>query len=197
MSVAGAVYMSAFLFACTNAVAAPARSPTNDYGVIVERNLFGLRPLPPPPAGPEPPAPPKITLTGITTILGDKEVLMKVRIPSQPPQPPKDESLILSEGQRKDGIQVLAINLKTDDVTIDDFGTVVTLNLEKDGAKLNSPPPLPATSLSRSAANGQWPGRQFPPPSFNPVRIRTPFTSIPPKPEVRSGLNSLTWPGRR
>src|SRR5262249_11748520 len=106
-----------------------------------------------------------------------------------------DESLILSEGQRQGGIRVVAINTKTDDVTIDDFGTVVTLNLEKDGAKLNSPPPLPV-ALGRSAANRQWPGRQFLPPSFNPIRIRTPFTSTPTRPEVRSGLNSLAWPRR-
>jgi hypothetical protein len=124
------VWPTVCLLLCGSGTSVSARPVTNDYHVIVDRNLFGLRPVPPAP-GPEPATPPKITLTGITTILGDKEVLMKVQVPSKPPQPPKDESLILSEGQRKDGIQVLAINLKTDDVTIDDFGTVVTLNLEK------------------------------------------------------------------
>jgi hypothetical protein len=134
------------LAASLTLAAAEGESATNPYQAIIERNLFGLKPSPPPePAEPEHPPPPKITLTGITTILGDKEVLMKVLMPAKPGESPKERSFILAEGQQEGELRVLKVNEKTGDVTIDDFGTVLTLNLDKDGAKLvdNQPPARP------------------------------------------------------
>jgi hypothetical protein len=134
------------LVASVATLAAAGESTTNPYQTIVERNLFGLKPSPPPQAAePDHPAPPKITLTGITTILGDKEVLMKVLMPGKPGESPKEQSFILAEGQQEGDLRVLTVNEKTGDVTINDFGTVVTLNLGKDGAKLSDdrPPARP------------------------------------------------------
>jgi len=117
------------------------------YEGIVDRNAFGLKP---PPAPPDPeaakPPPVKITLTGITTILGNKRALMKT-----PPPPGKtgepskgDQSYILTIGQREGDIEVLDIDEKAGSVKVNNAGAVVTLTFEKDGAKLpaTTAPPI-------------------------------------------------------
>ena len=57
----------------------------NPYQVILERNPFGLRPIPiiEPPKPPEPPAPPplEIKLTGITTLGGPPRVFLEFTDP--------------------------------------------------------------------------------------------------------------------
>jgi hypothetical protein len=121
--------------------AAVADLPSNPYQGIVDRNLFGLKPLPPPASTtPDPPPAPKITLTGITTILGKKQVLMKLQPPAKPPEQPKEQSLILAEGERDGEIEVVSVDMQTGTVKLNDYGTPLTLNLEKDGAKLPSTP---------------------------------------------------------
>ena len=116
----------------------------NPYQGIVDRNLFNLRP----PTRPEdnlPPAqpPPQITLTGITTILGNKRVLMKVQEPPHPPQPAKEDSYILTEGQRDGDIEVLSIDEQAGSVKVNNHGTIQELTFEKNGARLPSTRPLP------------------------------------------------------
>ena len=61
----------------TGARAVVSEAAGNPYQGITERNIFGLKP-PPPPTSPESQnklPTPKIKLTGITTILGRKQVL--------------------------------------------------------------------------------------------------------------------------
>jgi hypothetical protein len=117
-------------------------SPTaagNPYHQIVERNAFGLRPPQPPRVEP-PPAPlPKIVLTGITTILGNKRVLLRIQSPAQPSKPAKVESCVLSEGQRDGVIEVLEINEKTAQVKVDNSGTVSVITFDKPAP---TPPPV-------------------------------------------------------
>jgi hypothetical protein len=129
------------LLCCGTAFAIVGETGGNPYQGIVDRNVFGLKPPPPPPA-PEtqlPPAP-KVTITGITTILGNKRVLLKVASPAKPPEPAREQSYILAEGQRDGDIEVMQIDEKSGDVKLNDFGTVMTLNIEKDGPKLASSP---------------------------------------------------------
>src|SRR6266404_3955133 len=130
---------------CAGAKAIVADTSANPYQGIVDRNVFGLKPPPPPNKGPltDTPPPPKITLTGITTIFHDKRALMNVAMPAKPSEPAKNQSFILAEHQREGDIEVLEIDVKTGDVKVSNFGTVVTLNLEKDGAKLPNAPALP------------------------------------------------------
>lgn len=122
---------------------APSDTAGNKYHAIVDRNVFGLKaPAPPPDPEANKPPPPKITPTGITTILGNKRALFKVQLPAKPPEPAKEQSFILTEGQREGQIEVLEIDEKLGSIKFNNFGTVVTLTLEKDGAKLpNTPPP--------------------------------------------------------
>jgi len=119
--------------------------PANDYSEVPEQNLFGLKP--PQAIQQSAPAPqlPKIVLTGITTILGNKRALMKTQPaagkPGQPGQQEKEHSVILTEGQREGDIEVLQIDENAGSVKVNNSGTVMTLTFEKDDAKL---PPTPA-----------------------------------------------------
>jgi hypothetical protein len=123
----------------------------NQYQNISDRNVFGLRPPPAQlPATNPPAALPKITLTGITTILGNKRALMKVAPTGLKPGDPKELSMILTEGQREGDIEVLQIDENRGSVKVNNSGTEMLLTFEKDGAKLPAspgpqpaPPPLP------------------------------------------------------
>jgi len=145
---------------CAGAKAIVADTSANPYQGIVDRNVFGLKPPPPLNKGPatDTPPPPKITLTGITTIFHDKRALMTVAMPAKPPEPAKQQSFILAEHQREGDIEVLEIDVKTGDVKVSNFGTVVTLNLEKDGAKLPNAPALPIAGAQPNPAGYVPPG---------------------------------------
>jgi hypothetical protein len=133
---------SAILIAnCTHA----ATSDANPYTGIVERNTFGLRP-PVNPADLVKPAPSvsaDILLQGITTILGRELVLMKVKFAARPPEPARDESLMLREGQRDGDIEVLEINPVDGSVKVNNNGTVISLTMKE-----NSEKPTPGAAVT-------------------------------------------------
>ena len=148
------------------------------YQGIVERNVFGLKPAPPPP-GPEAnkPPPPKIFLTGITSILGRKLALMKLTPPPKPGEPAKEESFTLAEGQREGELEVLEIDEKAGTVKVSDYGTVTTLDFVNNGVKVASAPgpgagPNPAGMLPRPGAI-PMPGAGAMP-LARPMRLPTP-----------------------
>src|SRR6202000_2029231 len=78
-------------------------------------------------------APPKITLNGITTILGSKEALYKVAMPAKPGVPASDQSYMMGEGEADNDIQVVKIDTDADSVTFNNHGTVQTLPLTAAG----------------------------------------------------------------
>ena len=121
---------------CRAADAAAPGAESNPYQGIVDRNVFGLKP-PPPPPDPEAnkPPPPKIFLTGITTILGNKRALLKTTPPAKPGEPAKEQTFTIGEGQRDGDIEVLEINEKAGTVKVNDYGTITTLDFDKDGVK--------------------------------------------------------------
>lgn len=139
----------------------------NPYETIVGRNVFSLKP-PPPPPNPEDlikkDPPPKIRLQGLTTILGRRQVLFKSQTPAKPGQPAKDESFVLSEGERQGEIEVVAIDENAGTVKFNNHGTVETLNMKDDADKpvlgaapppVTPPPgvvPRPAASVPRPVA---------------------------------------------
>jgi len=133
----------------------------NPYQSIVDRNVFSLKPPAPPadPAEVNKPTVVKITLTGMTTILGNKRVLMKTAPPpGKPGEGPKSElSYILTEGERQGDIEVLEIDEKGGSVKVNNAGTIQTLTFEKDGAKLPAtvaPPPSAPGVLGAPAIPG-------------------------------------------
>ena len=135
----------------------------NPYAPIVVRNIFGLNP--PLPADADQPAepPPKITPNGIMSIFGQLQVLFKVAGTAKPGQPAKDDSYILSEGQRQDEIEVVHIDEKAGLVTFNNHGTVQELSLVKANAlALNTPMPSPARAgpnRNLTGPNGENSGR--------------------------------------
>lgn len=90
------------------------------YDSIADKNAFRLKPLITAPTTPEPPVEPpsEITLTGITTIFGDKLALLEVQPPGQP-----KAFLTLSEGQREGDVEIISIDERAETVTINYRGT--------------------------------------------------------------------------
>ncbi len=173
---------------------------TTPYQTIVDRNVFALKPPPPPPSAEEAKPPPvKITLTGITTIVGKRALMKSPAPPGKPGEPAKPElSYILAEGQREGDVEVLEIDDKSGNVKINNAGVVVTLNIDKDGPKLPTtglppgvpPPPMgampgsrvitpfgggnpgftmPARTLRLPPANGGLPSSGMPSAGMNPM----------------------------
>jgi hypothetical protein len=151
------------------------------YDGIVERNVFNLHP-PPPPVNPadlvQHTPPPKITFTGITTILGKKLAFLTVPA-SKPGTPP--ESMMLAEGQAQNGIEVKQIDEKAGVVKVVNHGEAQTLDFDHDGVKVSGAPG--ATMLPPPSA---------PPPNVMPGNVIRPLRSLPPRtslsPEEQTAL---------
>jgi len=109
------------------AKAAASEPRTQPYEAIAKRNVFDLKQ--PETARPriEPAPIPKITLMGITTILGDKRVLLKVQMPSKPGESAKEQVFILTEGQSAGQIKILQVDEKAGSVRVNNFGTEMLL----------------------------------------------------------------------
>jgi hypothetical protein len=163
---------------------------SNPYSGIVERNVFSLKDPPPPKPPAPPPAPPvKITLTGITTILGNKRALMRAAIPPKPPEPAKEESYMLAEGQRDGTVEVLAIDEKAGTVRISNGGTIEMLDFINNGAKVvNAPTPVAGMSPPG------MPTMPAPPAAMTPSGV-APRSSIPTRNPGTAGSGSGPGPG--
>jgi hypothetical protein len=138
--------LAAFQFVSISAFAV---TNPNPYDGIVERNVFDIHPVVAPPPGsekPPGPPPPLIKLNGITDILGKKQVLLKAMMPGKPPAGPKEEAMVLTEGQREGDIEVISIDVKAGTVVVNDFGVVTNLSLEANAEKLNSTGPVPGAA---------------------------------------------------
>ena len=109
----------------------------NPYQVIIDRNPFGLRPVPivEPPKPPEIPAPPplKIKLTGITTLLGPPRAILEF---TDPQTQKTDRPPPFSENDTyKDNITIVSIDAENKRVRIKNGDAETTLDFEKDGIK--------------------------------------------------------------
>lgn len=134
------------------------------YSAIWLRNVFDLKPVPPP-ATEDPKTnapPPNVELTGITTILGNKRALFLVteQVPGKPPGKP--ESYILTEGERQGILEVLEINVKAGTVKIKNEGNISTITFTTNKTVLNAPPGAPQNG---EGERERGPGR---PPGYGP-----------------------------
>ncbi len=147
-----------------SAAALAINSGESQYGNIAVRNAFGLKPPPPPPP-PEDQTPkdaPKLTLDGITTILGQRQVLLKAAFPAHPPQAAREESYLLAVNERAGDIEIVDIDEKAGTVKVNVRGLegIQTLDFQHNGSK---PPSGGAGPGAMAAAGpGVIPGRQMP-----------------------------------
>ncbi len=118
------------------ATALVAATPGHPYVGIAGSNVFHLRSPALQATNPPPALLPQVIPVGITTILGDKRVLLRVKFPAQPPEPAREASCILAVGQREGPIEVLKIDEVTGSVKINNSGAVMVLTLARDGPKL-------------------------------------------------------------
>ena len=180
---------------CATATAADAAA--NPYQGIVERNVSGLKP-PPPPPDPESnkPPPPKITLTGITTILGKKRALLKFTPPvTKPGEQPKEQAFTLGEGQGEGGLEVLEIDEKAGTVKVSNYGTVATLDFESNGVKTApgaAPPGMPPGMPPAMRPGLPMPGAMggATPIPARPLRLPGAGASVTPQASAGAGLAS-------
>jgi hypothetical protein len=122
----------------TSLLAGPGKNP---YSEITARNVFGLR-SPPSPVIPHPEPPlPVVKLVGISTFHGAR-ALLKITMPAEPRQPPKETSCILTVGQRHGPVEVLAINDEARTATVNNSGTMMVLELGKDPVQPHPQPHL-------------------------------------------------------
>lgn len=129
----------------SSAATASAITESNPYTAIVGRNTFALKP----PAVAVPPVttvvtpPPNVSLQGISTILGRAQALLKVKIAARPPEPAKEQSLVMDVGQREGDVEVVSIDPATGTVNLSNQGSPLTLNI-KDADKPTAGPAITA-----------------------------------------------------
>ena len=109
----------------------------NPYQVIIERNPFGLRPIPPPPPPPQaeaPPAPPPpdIKLTGIHTLLGPPKVFLEF---TDAQTKKVDRPSALLEGESFKDVTVLSIDPENGIVKVRIGDKEISLDFEHNGIK--------------------------------------------------------------
>ena len=80
---------------------------------------------------PRPPLP-RIVLVGITTILGDKRALIKVKMPAVTDLALKEQSLMLAEGQQEGPIRILKIDENARQIEVNNSGTIMVITFEKE-----------------------------------------------------------------
>ena len=125
--------------------AVPSGALENPYGVITNRNAFGLRPAPdpevaPPPAPPAPP--PNVFLTGVSHQRGVKRAFFVINRPGA--KTPEYESAV--EGDEIQDLKIQEINAKDGKVRVLISGRELVLNFADNGMKsVAAPggPPVP------------------------------------------------------
>jgi hypothetical protein len=170
-------------------VSVSAHAIVNPYvDPITNRNMFALKPAPSAEdlakLNAPPPEPlPKVFITGITTLMGNKSAMLRVQRPAKPPEPAKDIPLMLAEGSpAEEDVQVVEINVAAGTVRILNRGTPQLLDISKDSPKA-APAAAPAP-----APGGIRPG--IPIPAASGSGIPAPGNvPIPPRP-VRGGETS-------
>jgi len=159
------------------------------YNAIIERNVFNLH-APPPPVNPadliKKTPPPKITLTGITTILGQKKTFLTLPAIKPGAAP---ESMMLAEGQAYNEIEVKRIDEKAGVVEVVNHGETQTLDFDQNGAKPTGAPPMaPGMPLQPTAMPAPPPANVMPMPAQG-TAIR-PLRSLAPRSDLNNNNNN-------
>jgi hypothetical protein len=103
---------------------------SNPYNSIVVRNVFLLKPTPPPPVNPGPTTPvtppPDVKVRGMTTILGYPQAIFEMTPKGKPP-----ESHIMTDGERQGSLELVKINMAEKSTLVKiDGGPAITIALD-------------------------------------------------------------------
>jgi hypothetical protein len=154
----------------TGAVTALGAAADHPYSAIVERNPFGLKPIPQPAAAPQPDAPPPapsrdIKLTGISTLLGPAKVILEIIDPTTK-KTERPSGMLAGEQQFE--VEVISIDAVQGIVKIRNRGVEATLDFVNNGIKPGASAPPPAAPVP---APVQTAFRPPPPPGSVPGLI--------------------------
>ena len=153
-----AVVLLLCFFTLALAANAVAVSP---YDSIVGRNVFGLKPPATNAAPPvvNPAAAVTIKLQGISTILGRRQVLLKVNTAARPPEPAREQSYLLNEGERDGEIEVVEIDALNGIVKLkkNDEPLSLSMQVKDDVVKPAVGAALPSPATPSPVAPGQPP----------------------------------------
>jgi len=106
-----------------------AEAATDDFASIPKRNVFRLLPKleqKPPEIQPELP---QLTLQGVTTLLDSRQALLKIQ--SKAKLTPTEVCCILSEGQERDGVKVLRVEMESGTVWLTNQGVEQVLAIRR------------------------------------------------------------------
>jgi hypothetical protein len=189
-----AIGLAGVLLLTANARAVTTDAKGNPYQGIVERNVFALKPAPPPEANlPPPPPPPPIELQGITEISGRLSAMFSVsEVPpgSKPGTPAQKISKVLGLGQRDGDIEVVAIDPKARTVTFNNHGQEDIQDLNKAKLPASPVPPVAFPGINRPAVPG------VPPPPVNPAFAPPANLNVPAPGSAGASLRSIPIPNR-
>jgi hypothetical protein len=135
------------LVGATLVATAAANVQESPYHIIVERNPFGLRPIPviveKAPERPPPPPLPEVKITGITTLLGAARVTLQYedKEAKKVEFPP-----LLREGERYKNLVVERIDTDTQTVVIRNGDHRTTLDFVHNGVKPSAQPTMVAAA---------------------------------------------------
>lgn len=103
---------------------------TDDFASIPKRNVFRLLPPKPEPKPPEiQPELPQVALQGVTTILDSRQALLKIQ--SKAKLAAAEVCCILGEGQERDGVKVLRIDMESGTVWLANQGSEQILTIKR------------------------------------------------------------------
>jgi len=120
---------------CAAAHASAHEDLARPYDAIALRNVFALVAEQKHPVVEPVRALPKVELTGIATVLGQKLALLKAQFPAKPGEAAREFDLLLAEGQHDHDIEVVQIEEKAGRVKLNISGTAAMLTFAEDGVK--------------------------------------------------------------
>jgi hypothetical protein len=185
------IWILAGVLASAGVVAAEPEHSSSDYQGIIDRNVFDLHPPPTDTDGhlTRPQAQiPKLTLNGMTTILGKKLVILTTPA-TKPGVPP--ETLMLAEGQAQDEVEVREIDENAGSVKVVNHGEEQTLDFDQNGAK-----PAPTANPGRPLTIPSLPPPTAIPPPAPGMNVIRPLRTLPSRAgnPFSANRNSLSAP---